>query len=294
MKFQFIEAHRNEFAVNRMCRALCVSRSGYYAWRERPVSRREMANQALVGQIKVAYAESEETYGSPRIYRELTEAGVPCSVNRIAGLMRQHGIVAIQARRFKVTTKAHEAHPVAPNLLDGDFSATAPNEKWLADISYIPTHEGWLYLAVVMDLFSRRIVGWTMYKRMTSSLVTRALEMALRQRRPPAALIHHSDRGSQYTGRDYQQLLTDHQLQVSMSGRGNCYDNAPMESFFGTLKSERVHHRLYRTREEAQTDLFFYIEVFYNRRRRHSALDYVSPADYELAHDHHPVLSLCP
>ena len=293
MKFQFIEEHRNEFAVNRLCQALGVSRSGYYAWRERPASQREMANQALLHKIKAVHAESEETYGSPRIYRELNEAGVACSVNRIARLMRQHGIVAIQVRQFKVTTKTNEAHPVAPNLLDGDFSATAPNEKWLADISYIPTDEGWLYLAAVMDLFSRRIVGWAMQERMTSSLVEQALAMAIRQRRPPAALIHHSDRGSQYTGRDYQKLLKDNQLQVSMSGAGNCYDNAPIESFFGTLKTERVHHRLYRTRAEAKTDLFFYIEAFYNRRRRHSALDYVSPADYELTHDQHPVLSLC-
>lgn len=294
MKFQFIEEHRNEFAINRMCQALGISRSGYYAWRERPVSQREMANQALLQQIKAVHAESEETYGSPRIYRELTAAGVPCSLNRIARLMRQHGIVAIQARRFKVTTKANEAHPVAPNLLDGDFSATAPNEKWLADISYIATHEGWLYLAAVMDLFSRRIVGWAMQERMTSSLVESALQMAIGHRRPPAALIHHSDRGSQYTGRDYQKLLKDNQIQVSMSGAGNCYDNAPMESFFGTLKTERVHHRLYRTREEAKTDLFFYIEAFYNRRRRHSALDYVSPADYELTFDQHLVLLPCP
>jgi putative transposase len=239
MKFQFIEEHRNEFAINRMCQALGISRSGYYAWRERPVSQREMANQALLQQIEAVHAESEETYGSPRIYRELTAAGVPCSLNRIARLMRQHGIVAIQARRFKVTTKANEAHPVAPNLLDGDFSATAPNEKWLADISYIATHEGWLYLAAVMDLFSRRIVGWAMQERMTSSLVASALQMAIGHRRPPAALIHHSDRGSQYTGRDYQKLLKDNQIQVSMSGAGNCYDNAPMESFFGTLKRVR-------------------------------------------------------
>ncbi|MGH7929433.1 MAG: IS3 family transposase, partial [Candidatus Binatia bacterium] len=283
MRFAFIEAHRAEFPVTLMCRMLAVSPSGYYAWRGRGPSAREMANQVIMGQIETVHAQSHQTYGSPRVWQELKNQGMPCSQNRVARLMRAHGIVAKQMKRYQRTTRANAAHPVAPNHLNGDFSATRPNEKWLADITYIPTQEGWLYLAAVLDLFSRRIVGWAMAERMTSALVERALDMALRSRRLTAPLLHHSDRGSQYTGGDYQRLLADHRLLVSMSNVGHCYDNAPMESFFGTLKTEWVHHRAYQTRQEAKTDLFFYIEGFYNRSRRHSALDYLSPADFEHA-----------
>jgi transposase InsO family protein len=281
MKFAFIEAHRRSFPVQSMCKVLQVSRSGYYAWRKRPVSKREMANQVLVKQIQTVYEESFETYGSPRIYEELKAQGIRCSENRVARLMRWHGIQAKQTKRFKVTTKANRQHPVAPNLLRQQFTASQPDEKWLADISYIDTREGWLYLAAVMDLFSRRIVGWAMASRMTKQLVIAALKMALRQRRPPEGLLHHSDQGSQYTGTDYQQLLHEHKIQVSMNSVGNYYDNAPMESFFGTLKQELVHNRSYQTRAEARTDIFYYLEAFYNRRRRHSSLDYLSPDDFE-------------
>jgi transposase InsO family protein len=258
MKFQFICDHQETFPVQRMCAVLDVSRSGYYAWQARPVSQREMANQELLEQIRAVYAQSHETYGSPRIHRELKGRGISCGENRVARLMRRHGIRAKQAKRYKRTTKANAAHAAAPNRLQGDFGATQPNEKWLADISYIPTAEGWLYLATIMDLFSRRIVGWAMAPRMGSLLVQQALQMAIRQRRPSSGLVHHSDRGSQYTAATYQTLLASQGMQVSMSSTGNCYDNAPMESFFGTLKREWVHHRSYRTREEAQTDLFFY------------------------------------
>ena len=201
--------------------------------------------------------------------------------------MKKHGIVAKQKRRYKQTTKANGAHPVAPNLVDRNFAAAAPNEKWTTDITYIPTLEGWLYLAVVLDLFSRRIVGWAMSARMTSDLVLDALHMAIRERKPAVGLIHHSDRGSQYTGAPYQELLKSHQFQVSMSGTGNCYDNAPTESFFGSLKMEWVHHVVYETRSQARTDIFFYIEAFYNRQRRHSTLGYVSPAAHEAAYYQH-------
>ena len=283
MRYQFIEAHRQAFTVTLMCRVLAVSPSGYYAWRGRPASQREMANEELLKAIKEAHEASHGTYGSPRIYKDIKEQH-PCSQNRVARLMKKHQIVAKQQKRYKRTTRADAAHPVAPNLLDGDFTATAPNEKWTADITYIPTLEGWLYLAVVLDLFSRRIVGWAMSARMTSHLVIDALRMALRERQPTAGLLHHSDRGSQYTGASYQQLLEGHLFLVSMSGTGNCYDNAPTESFFGSLKMELVHHARYETRAQARTDIFFYIEAFYNRQRRHSTLGYVSPAAYEAAH----------
>lgn len=281
MRFQFVEEHRDTYPVTRLCELLEVSTSGYYAWRSRPVSQREMANQELRKQIEVVHEESHETYGSPRIYRELKAQGVSCSENRVARLMRQGGIQARQVKQYKRTTKANAAHPKAPNRLDGDFTAEQPDRKWLADISFIRTQEGWLYLAVILDLFSRRIVGWALATRLTSALAEDALAMALQHRRPNGNLVHHSDRGSQYTSEAYQTLLKDNDLIASMSGTGNCYDNAPIESFLGSLKTEWVHHRRYRTRDEARTDIFYFIEVFYNRRRRHSTLGYVSPDEYE-------------
>ncbi len=286
MRYQFIEDHRHDFRIKLMCRVLDVSSSGYYAWRQRPSSPREMANETLLKEIQAAHEASKGVYGSPRIYHEVKEK-VSCSQNRVARLMKKHGIAAKQKRRYKQTTKANGAHPVAPNLVDRAFGAAAPNEKWTTDITYIPTLEGWLYLAVVLDLFSRRIVGWAMSARMTSDLVMDALHMAIRERKPAIGLIHHSDRGSQYTGAPYQELLKSHQFEVSMSGTGNCYDNAPTESFFGSLKMERVYHMVYETRAQARTDIFFYIEAFYNRQRRHSTLGYVSPAAHEAAYYQH-------
>jgi transposase InsO family protein len=296
MRFQFIEDHRDEFPITRMCKVLEVSPSGYYAWRTRPVSAREMANQALAKQIEMVYNDSYGTYGSPRVYRELKTQGVACSENRVARLMRLLGLRAKQTRCYKSTTRRNKAHAVAPNLLRRDFVAHRPNQKWLADITYIPTLEGWLYLALILDLFTRRIVGWAMSHRMTSDLTLAALKMAIRQRRPGPGLIHHSDQGSQYTDGAYQALLKAHGIQASMNGVGSWYDNAPMESFIGTLKSEWAHHRQYRTRAEARSDLFFYIEAFYNRRRRHSSLDYLSPEAYEQLYyqQHDLCLTLCP
>jgi transposase InsO family protein len=291
MRFRFIDDHRNEFAVNHMCRVLEVSRSGYYAWRGRPPSEQEMANRRLYVRIKRVYNENGGVYGSPRIYEALQEQGVACSENRVARLMRLKGLRARQEKTFKTTTKRNDRHPVAPNLLKRDFEAQRPNEKWLTDITYIETDEGWLYLAVVLDLYSRRIVGWAMSERMTSDLTIRALKMALCHREVQKGLVHHSDQGSQYTGGDYRQLLKDWGIEVSMNGVGTWYDNAPMESFFGTLKTECAHQRTYRTRKAARTDLFYYIEAFYNRRRLHSALGYVSPFTYEQLYYQRPDLS---
>jgi transposase InsO family protein len=255
-----------------------------------------MANQELVQRIEAVYNDAHGTYGSPRIYYELKEQGVACSKNRVARLMRLRGLQAKQVKRYRSTTKRNKKHPVAPNLLKRDFRTDRPEQKWLTDITYIPTREGWLYLAAVLDLYTRRIVGWAMSERMTAGLTIRALKMAIHQRQPGAGLIHHSDQGSQYTDGTYQTVLKDHEIQASMNGVGTWYDNAPMESFFGTLKSELVHHRVYHTREEARPDLFYYIEAFYNRRRRHSALGYLSPEAYErLYHERHNLcLTPCP
>jgi transposase InsO family protein len=283
VKFQFIDQHQHQFAIAVMCRVLSVSRSGYYAWRKRPASPRKMANDIVLEKIKAAHRKSRQTYGSPRIQAELVAQGIRCGHNRVARLMRLNGLRAKQKRAFKVkTTDSNHHQPVAPNLLDQDFQTDQPDQKWLTDITYIATAEGWLYLAVVLDLYSRRIVGWAMSDRLERQLVIDALLMALQARRPPPGLLHHSDRGSQYASQEYQALLTKHQLRCSMSRAGNCYDNAPMESFFSTLKSELIHHRRYASRAEARADIFEFIEVFYNRLRRHSALAFQSPVMFEL------------
>jgi len=287
MRFQLVHDNRDAYPVRRMCDVLHVSSSGYYAWHERPVSAREMANQELYNQIEAVYNDNHGVYGSPRIYHELKAQGIACSENRIARLMRLRKLRAKQSRRFKSTTKRNRTHRAAPNLLKRDFAAQQPDQKWVADITYIATLEGWLYLAAILDLCTRRIVGWAMSDRMTSDLTLSALKMALRQRQPLAGLIHHSDQGSQYTDRAYQALLKDYGLRASMNGVGSWYDNAPMESFFGTLKSEWLHRCVYPTRNQARAAVFFYIESFYNRRRRHSALDYLSPEAYEQFHHQH-------
>jgi transposase InsO family protein len=236
-----------------------------------------MANRELVKRIKAVFDGNLRVYGSPRVYHELLAQGVACSENRVARLMRLHGIRAKQSRRFKATTKRNKAHPVAPNLLDQDFRADRPDQKWLADITYVRTDEGWLYLALVLDLYSRRIVGWAMSDRMTSDLTKESLLMALWQRRPSALDVHHSDQGSQYTATAYRELLESNGIQASMNGVHSWYDNAPMESFIGSLKCELTHHCIYRSRGEARLDVFRYIESFYNLRRLHSSLGYVSP-----------------
>lgn len=290
MRFQFVEMHREEFDVQIMCDVLDVSRSGYYAWRTRRASRREMADAEYMKEIERIFDESRETYGYERIWAALRAEGIPCGKHRVRRLMRQTGLMVKQRKQYKRTTIANPEHEPAPNLLQGDFAAERPDAKWCADITYIHTQEGWLYLAVILDLFSRRIVGWAMDGHMTAQLVCTALKMALQQRRPEGPLIHHSDRGSQYTSFAFQELLAQNGITCSMSGQGNCYDNAPVESFFGTLKTELVHHVVYWTRQHAKTDIFFYINGFYNRNRRHTTLDYLSPEAYEAAFVQYPLI----
>jgi putative transposase len=258
-----------------------VSRSGYYAWLKRPESAHSQKNEQLVKQIKAIYEKSRQTYGSPRIHEELKDRGVLCSENRIARLMRQHGIAVQRKRKFTRTTDSNHRLPIAPNRLDQQFEVSRPAEVWTADITYIWTREGWLYLAVVVDLFSRRVVGWSMASTLERALVVTALKMAIMTRNPDQGLTHHSDRGSQYASSDYQKLLQQKGIVVSMSRRGNCYDNAPTESWFATLKRELVHRRNYATQAEARQDIFEYIEVWYNRQRKHSAIGYMSPIEYE-------------
>jgi len=281
MKFQFIADHRQEFPVRRMCRVLGVSASGFYAWRQRRPSARKMANDKLLSQIKQVHAESRGTYGSPRVHAVLVQQGVTCGRHRLARLMQQQGLRAKGKRRYKRTTNAVHPYPIAANVLNQEFMAQAPNKKWVGDITYIPTGEGWLYLAAVMDLYSRRVVGWAMADHMKQELTVKALSMALSQCRPKPGLLHHTDRGCQYAATQYRALLHQHQIQVSMSRSGNCYDNAPMESFFATLKAELAHYGGYGTRQQARAEIFEYIEVFYNRRRRHSSLGYLSPLQFE-------------
>jgi transposase InsO family protein len=281
VRFEVIHSYRTSFSVARMCQVFGVSPSGYYAWRDRPASRRAQENAGLVKEIRDIHEKSRKTYGSPRVHAELLARGFQVGKNRVARLMRAAKIRARRKKKGTRTTDSNHDHPVAPNLLNREFETRQPNEKWLGDITYIWTQEGWLYLAAIMDLFSRKIVGWAMENTLASCLVEKAFRMAVRSRNPKAGLLHHSDRGSQYAGQDYQLHLADYRMQVSMSRTGNCYDNAPMESFFSTLKVEWVHHQKYENQKEARTDIFDYIEGFYNRTRRHSSLDYLSPVEYE-------------
>jgi len=282
VRFAFIQKHAEEFPVDLMCEVLEVSRSGYYAWRDRPASSQARRREELVQRIQAAHADSRQIYGSPRIHAELRAQGVACSPNTVAKLMKNCGIRSKMRRRFVVrTTDSRHGHPIAENRLQQQFDVPLPNQVWAADITYISTGEGWLYLAVVIDLCSRKVVGWTADDHLRADLPGAALRMALEHRRPEGALLHHSDRGVQYACDEYQALLARHGIECSMSRRGNCYDNAVVESFFGTLKTELIHHHKYTTRNQARLALFEYLEVFYNRKRRHSALDYRSPAEYE-------------
>jgi putative transposase len=281
MRYAFIAAHVAQFPMRLMCRALEVSRSGYYAWRKRPASSRSMKNRLLLERIKEVHKKSRKTYGSPRVHRQLVAEGERCGRGRVERLMSANGIRAKQKRKFVATTDSKHNLPVAQNILKREFWVDEPNTVWSSDITYIPTDEGWLYLAGVLDLCSRTAVGWSMSETLEKRLVLDALKMAYQRRRPGKGLIHHSDRGSQYASDDYGNLLKSYGMQMSMSRKGDCWDNAVMESFFGTLKKELVHHRKYRTRAEARQDIFEFIEVFYNRERLHSSLGYMSPADYE-------------
>ena len=261
-----------------------VCRGGFYAWRKRGKSARQIQNEALTEQIKAAHEESRETYGSPRIYAEFKETGIACGEKRIARLMRQHKIRAVLPKRFVVTTQCDPRLPVAENLLDRMFGAETPDSRWTADITYIWTSQGWLYLAVILDLFSPRIVGWAMDQTIDRSLVLCALDMAIAGRKPSLDLLCHSDRGSQYASDDYQKQLKDAGIVCSMSRRGNCWDNAPTESFFAGLKKEMVYRTRFETRQQAKSAVFEWIEVWYNRKRRHSTLGYFSPEAFERKH----------
>jgi len=284
VKLSWMTEHKKEFPVQAMCRTLSVSRSGYHAAQRRKPSQRQKRREELAGQIVVAHRQSRGTYGSPRITAELKASGVCACENTVAKVMKQAGIRAKKRRRFvPATTDARHPHPIASNKLDRDFAAGAPNLKWLSDITYIPTGQGWLYLATTIDAFSRKVVGWSMADHLRVDLVADALSMAIARRNPGAGLLHHSDRGVQYACDAYQAMLTAHGFECSMSRPGNCYDNAPAESFFGTLKTELVNQTKYHTHQEARASVFEYIEVFYNRQRRHSSLGYVSPETFEAA-----------
>jgi putative transposase len=281
MKFRFIEEHREVHSVVKMAKILGVTRGGYYAWRSRTPSQRSAEEQRIVEQIQVIQAEVKDRYGSPRVHRELQGRGIRVGHNRVARLMRLKGLGAKRRKRYRSTTDSAHALPVAENLVNRRFEVPVANRVWVSDLTYIPTAEGWLYLCTILDLHSRRVVGWSMSSGMTSDLVVQALVMAVLLRRPPKGLIFHSDRGSQYCSHVFRRWAARYGIRQSMSRKGDCWDNAPAESFFKTLKAELYGHQAFRTRQEARTVIFEYIEVFYNRIRLHSSLGYQSPADFE-------------
>ena len=281
MRFAFIRRHAGEFSVAWMCQVLDVSLSGYYAWLHRPESQRSREDRRLLIEIRAIHRQSRRTYGSPRMVRELRERQYRCGRHRVARLMRQDGLEGTYRRKFRVTTDSQHKWPVAPNRLERRFQVARPDTVWAGDITYIRTREGWLYLAVLLDLCSRRIVGWATSSRLTRRLPQAALQMAMGRRRPQAAVLHHSDRGSQYASKDYREALSEAGFEVSMSRRGDCYDNAPVESFFATLKKELVAGEVFYSRRQAQREIVDYIEGFYNCWRRHSSLGYLSPMAFE-------------
>ena len=281
MSYCFIQAEKAVYPVGVLCRVLDVARSGFYAWCQRPMSLRAQENQGLVTHIRACYQASRGRYGSPWIHQDLRARGLQVGRHRVARLMRLHGLRSVSRRRAWKRPAMVAPAIVVANALRRQFVATRPNQKWAGDITYVPTRQGWLYVAVLMDLYSRRIVGWAMDDQATTTLTLSALEMALQQRSVPVGLLHHSDRGSQYGAVAYQQRLVSCGIRCSMSRPGNCWDNAVVESFFATLKTELMRSRLYPTRQEARTEIFEYLEGFYNRSRRHSTLGYLSPAEFE-------------
>jgi len=280
-RFAFIDAHKKIYPIESLCRVMQVSSGGYRSWRTRPMSQRQRDDMVLLVHIREQHKLSMQSYGRPRMTEELQELGFDVSHHRVGRLMRQNGIKAVRTRKHKVTTDSNHSFNIAPNLLDRKFTASGPNQKWAGDITYIWTSEGWLYLAVILDLYSRRIIGWAASNRMKRDLVIRALEMAVALRQPPKGCIHHTDRGSQYCSNDYQKVLKKHGFQVSMSGRGDCYDNAVVETFFKTLKAELIWRNTWTTRRQTEIALFEYINGFYNPRRRHSTLGGKSPLAFE-------------
>jgi putative transposase len=292
MRYRFIRAEKATYPVSVLCRVLTVSRSGFYAWCRRPLSRRAQQNQWLGTHLRACYQEFRGRYGSPRLHQELRARGIVVGRHRVARLMRLQGLHSLCRRRYRAPRAAAGSGTIADNLVQRQFQVDRPNRLWAGDLTYIATGEGWLYLAILMDLYSRRVIGWAMDARLTAELTIRALNMAVHRRSIGAGLIHHTDRGSQYAAVMYQHRLRTVGIQCSMSRRGNCWDNAVVESFFATLKTELVHRQRYRTRQEAQTELFAYVEGFYNRQRRHSALGYRCPVEFEeqtvlVTHDVH-------
>ena len=280
MRYAFIEQQRDSYPLQALCTALEVSDSGFTAWQQCEGPVKWLGDGALLERIREIHEETKAAYGSPRIYQELKDRGIPVSKGRVERLMRENGLRGRHKRRFKATTDSRHTLPVAPNRLDQNFETERPDQVWTADITYVATGEGWLYLAVVLDLYTRQIVGWAMRERMTKDLVIDALRMAWFRRHPLPGLVHHSDRGSQYCSHDFQEQLVAYGMLASMSRKGNCWDNAPSESWFNSLKNERVHGARYATRDEARADVFEYIEVFYNRVRRHSSLGGISPVSF--------------
>jgi len=284
VKYAFIQSQQHKHPLNRLCSALNVSTSGYYDWLDRPISMTQRTNQRLLTKIRCFHQSSRETYGSPRVHHDLLAVGERVSVNRVAKLMKSAGIQSKMAKRFVITTNSKNTLSPAPDRLKRNFFTVKPNQKWVSDTTFIRTRQGWLYLAMILDLYSRQVIGWGMSDRNNTKLVVDALQMAaVRRNCSEQAVIVHSDQGSTYASGDYQRLLRQNNMLASMSRKGECYDNAVAESFFGTLKAELVDDEDYRTREQAKQSLFEYIEVFYNRQRRHSYLGYVSPDEYERA-----------
>lgn len=281
MRFEFIKEHQDLYDIELMCNQLDVSISGYYSWRTRAVSKRKMANQKLYEQIYRVYHENRQVYGSVRVWKALQKEGIECGRDRVAKLMKANNLTPKKRKRRMVTTKSDPSKKPAQNILDQNFEAEAPNQKWSSDITYIPTQEGWLYLVIILDLFSRKVVGWAMHSTMTAQLVCDAFQMAVDRRQPGPGLLHHSDRGSQYTSQDFQTLLSRFKAIASMSGKGNCLDNAVSESLFGTLKTECVPEDGYSDWTTGRSEIFRYLEGFYNRKRLHSGLDYCSPDEFE-------------
>ena len=282
MKYWFIDQHCSLYGVQKMCRVLEVSRSGYYGWKRQPQGKRQKENEQILMEIRESHKNSRRAYGSPRITEDLQANGTKCGENRVARLMKNNGIVGKAKKKFKATTNSRHNLPIAENVLNQNFTAKEPNTVWVSDITYVPTLEGWLYLVVILDLFSRQVVGWAMSDRLTSGFVVKALYQAIGRRQPSSGCILHSDRGVQYASSDFRDTLKAFGFIQSMSRKGNCYDNAVAESFFHTLKTEHVYEYRYETRAEARQSIFDYIEMFYNRQRRHSALGYRSPVSFEL------------
>ncbi len=281
MKYAFMQAHREEFELKRMCRVLQISRSGYYDWAGRKESKRSQQDRVLLEEIRRIHQETKEAYGATKTWRALNQSGRVCGKHRVARLRRQAGIEARRKRKFRLAYKARNTPPAPANLLRWPFKADHPDQIWVTDVTFIPTRSGWLYLAVLIDLHTRLVVGWSMKERPNQELVNEALMMAVEQRRPKPGLIHHSDQGILYSSSSYLALLKKYGMLRSMSGKGNCYDNAVAESFFSSLKNEIVHHRDYQTRDEARAEIFEYIELFYNRKRLHQSLNYQTPMKYK-------------